>query len=78
MAITPNQITDNFQKSLGRAPTPYELTKYATAPIQDLTNLKTTYAGYKPDTSVGDYLSLLGQDPSLQNQQTYADRKSVV
>ena len=52
MATTPNQITDVFQKSIGRAPTPFEIQKYSTASIQDLANLKNTYSSYKPDQSV--------------------------
>jgi hypothetical protein len=77
MATTENQITDVFQKNIGRAPTPYEISKYSTASIQDLANLKNTYTSYKPDNSFSDYLSYLGQDPSLQSRAKYASQYGV-
>jgi hypothetical protein len=66
MAITENQISDIFQKQVGRAPTPYEISKYSTASIQDLTGLKNTFSSYKPDQSIVDYLAFQGQDSSTQ------------
>ncbi|MEI6580797.1 MAG: hypothetical protein WCO07_01350 [bacterium] len=77
MALTANQITDVFQKQVGRAPTPYEISKYSTASIQDLTGLKTTYSSYKPDQSVVDYLAYQGQDPSIKARSELASKYGI-
>jgi len=77
MAITENQINDNFQKQIGRAPTPYEINKYSTASIQDLTNLKGTYAKYNPEQSIVDYLAYQGQDPSIKARTDLANMHGI-
>lgn len=68
MAYTPNQIADTFQSQLGRAPTDFEMKKYATSSIQDLASLKTNFSKLNTGASIADYLTSVGQDPSLQNR----------
>ena len=77
MALTENQITDIFQKQVGRAPTPYEVSKYSTSAIQDLTGLRNTYSSYKPDQSVVDYLATQGQDNSIQARSALAIKYGI-
>lgn len=64
MAYTPNQISDAFQSSVGRAPTDYELKTYATVSPQTLAGLKNTYSKYNTTQSISDYLKYTGQDPA--------------
>lgn len=62
--ITPNQISDAFQSSLGRAPTPYETKTYSTASPQTIAGLKNSYTSLKPNQSIVDYMKYTGQDPA--------------
>lgn len=68
MSLQPNQITSAFQSSLGRAPTPFELTSYAGKNSQDIANLKTSFSKLNTSQSINDYLTYTGQDNSTQNR----------
>lgn len=65
--LTPNNIDDIFTKQLGRTATPFEATKYGTASLQDLNNLKNTYKGYDQNSPIGKAL-YTGQDPASVGQ----------
>ncbi|MDE2102564.1 MAG: glucosaminidase domain-containing protein [Patescibacteria group bacterium] len=68
MALTENQINDQFQSQLGRSATPYETSVYGNASPLALSSLKDTYARYNKDTSIVDYLKYHGQDPNTIHQ----------
>jgi predicted nucleic acid-binding Zn-ribbon protein len=70
--LTPNNVNDAFQSQLERPATPYEVTKYATAPISTLSSLKTTYGKLNTTSSISDYLTSVGQDSSMKNRQALA------
>ena len=76
MSLTENQLTDQFQKTLGRPPTPFELSKYSNSSIQDLANLKDIYAKQDPNSLVG-YLGSTGQDFSMPAMQKLAQEKGI-
>jgi hypothetical protein len=64
MAYTQNQIESTFQSTLGRTPTPYEVSTYQNASPQTLASLKTSYGKLNTSNSIVDYLKYTGVDPS--------------
>lgn len=66
--LTDNQIHGIFNTQLGRDASPYEIQKYGPASIQTLANIGSTYSKLDPN-SIVDYLTSIGQDPSLKNRQ---------
>lgn len=65
MTATANQLTDLFDKQLGRAPTDFEIKKFSTASPQTLATLKDSYGKLNTNSSISDYLTSVGQDSSL-------------
>lgn len=77
MALTENQINDQFQSQIGRAATPYEVKTYATASPQTIATLKDTYSKLNPDASLSDYLAHSGQDNSLSARQALGAKYGI-
>ena len=77
MALTTNQIQDIVQTQLGRAPTDYELSKFATASPQTLATLKDTYGKLNTTSSISDYLTSIGQDNSPEARAALASKYGI-
>src|ERR1035437_8790032 len=68
MTLQPNQIETAIQTATGRPATPFELQNHANSSVSTLANLKDTHAKLDPN-SIVDYLTSIGQDPSMKNRQ---------
>ena len=75
-ALTANQVHAITNSQLGRDATPYEVSTLSTAPIQTLANLKTSYSKLNPN-SITDYLTFIGEDPSLQNRMALGQKYGI-
>lgn len=78
--LTTNQITDQFMNpttGIGRQPTDYEISKYSNSSIQDLANIKSYYGKLNTNQSISDYLTSIGQDPSLQNRMSLYSKYGI-
>ena len=75
--ITQNQLEPVFQSALGRAPTDYEVKTFSTASPQTLANLKNTYGKLNTSNSIVDYLTSIGQDPSLQSRTALGQKYGI-
>ncbi len=76
MSVTPNQVNDIFQSSFNRPATDYEIKTYSTASPQVLASLKDSYAKLNMN-SISDYLTSVGQDPSLENRTALGQKYGV-
>ncbi len=76
MSIQDNQIHSAVNDAVGRDATPYELSTLKIAPIQTIANLKDSYSKLNPN-SIVDYLTSIGEDPSMQNRQTLGQKYGI-
>lgn len=77
MALTQNQLNDEFTKQLKRPATDFEYNNYKNSSVQDVANLGKTYSGLNKDSSITDYLRYNGIDPSMSNRTQLATKYGI-
>lgn len=79
MPLIPNQIhkaIDTATNGERKTATPYELKSLAGAPIQKIATLKDSFSKLNPN-SITDYLTSIGEDPSIQNRQALGAKYNI-
>lgn len=75
--LSDNQLHSIFNSQIGRDATPYELSTNRGTSISKLANLADTHAKLNTNSSITDYLTSVGQDPSLANRTALATKYNI-
>lgn len=77
MTVTQNQLDTIFNTQLGRNATPYEAQTYSNASPQALAGLKDAYSKLNTGSSIVDYLTSIGEDPSLSSRTALGQKYGI-